>query len=48
MMTPERVQVAREMRSEGHSLTAIAKVLGVRSSSVARALTTTEGDTSPK
>ena len=37
-MTPERVAAAVRMRSEQQSIAAIARVLGVGASSVARAL----------
>lgn len=42
VMTPERITAAVQMRSQGKTLTHIAKVLGVGKSSVARALNKTE------
>lgn len=41
VMTPERVKEAQRMRSEGRTLAEIAAVLGVGTSSVSRALSTT-------
>lgn len=38
VMTPERIQEARRMRAEGKTISAIAGVLGVGTSSVSRAL----------
>lgn len=43
-MTPERVAAAVRMRSERQSVAAIARVLGVGASSVARALSTVDGE----
>ena len=42
VMTPERIKAARQMRAEGESLATIGRVLGVGTSSVSRALRTTE------
>lgn len=46
VMTPERTAAAARMRAEGHSLAHIAGVFGVGASSVARALTRAEEETS--
>lgn len=42
VMTPERTEAAMRMRQEGHSIAHIARVLGVGSSSVSRALAKVE------
>lgn len=44
VMTPERTAAAVQMRTQGHSIAHIAKVLGVGSSSVSRALAKADED----